>query len=169
MRKIALCVAFSLPLIVANSGFASDAGSADVTRSAPPLRITQTQIQGGSGLTTPPKHTKAGSATCSPAGTALCSAFETACGLVGGGMSSSPDGGVTCSVAKSKAHGLAARHVNEVLRLRAHPTAAQSEVATCRSDGSDDGNAICAGFGLGCIKLGCGPSSEPDGGVTCTC
>ena len=80
-------------------------------------------------------------------------------------MSSSPDGGVTCSVAKSKAHGLAARHVNEV--LRADPTAAQSEVATCRSDGSDDGNAICAGFGLGCIKLGCEvPSSEPDGGVT---
>ena len=87
---------------------------------------------------TPPRHTKAGSATCSPAGTALCSAFETDCGVVGGGMSSSPDGGVTCSVAKSKARGLAARHVHKVLRLRAHPTAAQSEVATCHSDGSDE-------------------------------
>jgi hypothetical protein len=84
-------------------------------------------------------------------------------------MSTSPDGGVTCTVAKSKAHGLAARHANEAMGLKARLGSAQSEVATCHSHGSDNGDAICAGFGLACSKLGCGPSTEPGGGVTCTC
>jgi hypothetical protein len=166
MKNAALFVAFNL-LLMCNSGSVGQAGAAEDTISAGSLlRIAQA---GGSGLASLPRHTHAGSATCSPAGTALCTAFETACGLVGGGMSTSPDGAVSCTVAKSKAHSLVTRHASEVMGLKARLGSARSEVATCHSDGSDDGDAICAGFGLACSKLGCGPSTEPDGGVTCTC
>jgi hypothetical protein len=109
-----------------------------------------------------PPRRRAGSATCTPAGSALCTAFETGCGFVGGGLSSSPDGGVTCSIAKSKAVGF-------LQRLKARSGSARAEVSNCKSDGSKDGDAICSAFGTACSKLGCGPSSEPDGSVTCTC
>jgi len=148
------------------AGVADDPGSA-----YPPQWVTQARVQGGSGLASNPRDRKAGSATCTPATTALCAAFETGCGFVGGGMSSTPDGGVTCSVSKTKTLGFVRRQAAEAKRLsaRSGSGSARSEVATCQSDGSDDGNAICSGFGSACNKLGCGPSTEPDGGVTCSC
>ena len=107
---------------------------------------------------------KAGSATCEPAGTALCAGFEGGCGFVGGGMSTEPDGGVTCSVARTKRAALKKR-----LKTSVGGIERSSEDATCRSDGSETGNEICRGFALGCSNLGCGPSTEPDGRVRCKC
>jgi hypothetical protein len=143
-------------------GGASVALHADIAH--PPLVVTQAGAPGDLGFATKPIHKKAGSATCTPAGTALCTAFETGCGFVGGGLSTSPDGGVTCSVAKTKAASFAAAQ-----GFKANSGSAKAEVANCESDGTDDGNAICSGFGTACSKLGCGPSTEPDGSVTCTC
>lgn len=110
----------------------------------------------------------AGSATCSPAGSTMCQKFTAGCDKVGGGLSSSPDGGVTCSVASTKVGGMKRTLRTSALQLR-RGAGASGDDSTCESDGSADGNAICAGFGSACGTLGCGPSTNPDGSVGCSC
>src|SRR5215203_1125091 len=142
------CGAVGLPILLGSPGYATgatafvfipsgvEAGVADDPGSAyPPQWVTQARVQGGSGLASNPRDSKAGSATCTPATTALCAAFETGCGFVGGGMSSTPDGGVTCSVSKTKTLGFVRRQAAEAKRLsaRSGSGSARSEVATCQS------------------------------------
>ena len=159
-------------LVIASGVFhavGGEVGVADNVGSARLPLMAQAAVQGGSGLAAEPAGRKAGAATCTPSGSKICKGFEGGCDSVGGGLSSSPDGGVTCSVAKTKARGFARRLRADAQRLDAVSGSDLSEVSTCRSDGSDDGDQICRGFAQACEKVGCGPSTEPDGGAACAC
>ena len=117
----------------------------------------------------PSGHQTAGSATCTPANSAICNAFKGGCDSVNGGLSSSPDGGVTCSVAVIKPRDNARQVEGMGLSGQRSGRAFAAEVSTCKSDGTPDGTAICTGFGQGCANLDCGPSTNPDGTVSCSC
>lgn len=117
---------------------------------------------------TGPGPQQAGSATCSPAGSVICNGFTGGCDAVGGGLSSTPEGGVRCTVTSVPD---APFHRNLTrLTLQARGDAdRQGEVSTCESDGTPDGDTLCNAFGQACGNVGCGPSTNSDGTVTCAC
>lgn len=116
-----------------------------------------------------PGRQTAGSATCTPANSTICTGFAGGCDAVNGGLSSSSEGGVTCSVAVGKTRETMVQVNRMVLSARRSGKASIAEVSTCESDGTSDGIAICGGFGQSCARVGCGPSTNPDGTVSCAC
>lgn len=113
----------------------------------------------------------ADSVTCRPASSNWCAnGFQLACDRSEGGLSTEPDGGITCTYPE---HESAARELELTTEQRivppspalgfrqtSRPQTAAWVSLTCNGD--------CEWFVQACDRNGGGLSSEPDGGSTCT-
>lgn len=112
---------------------------------------------------------RADSVTCRPATSNWCAnGFQIACDTQNGGLSTEPDGGITCtypeyeesSTSDSKVALSLVKPLELGFRLPSTTRTAAWVSLTCHGN--------CDAFAQSCSKAGGGMSSEPDGGNTCT-
>lgn len=110
------------------------------------------------------------SITCRPATSNWCAnGFQIQCERQDGGLSTEPDGGITCTYPESESNDTGGLTAQELLiepsgfglKLPSTTRTAAWVSLTCHGSRCDE-------FAASCDKAGGGMSTEPDGGKTCT-
>jgi hypothetical protein len=134
------------------------------------IAIKRAEISDSSVIFQATKDAAADSVTCRPATSNWCAnGFQIACDTQNGGLSTEPDGGITCTYPESEeSDGTRSLEAAQSLvepsslgfRLPSTTRTAAWVSLTCHGS--------CDAFAQSCTKAGGGMSSEPDGGSTCT-